>query len=236
PFDLTHGPLFRARLMCIATEEHVLLCTMHHTISDAWSLQLFVKELSLLYEGLVGGTTPTLPDLPIQYGDYSEWQQQALQTEEAIQKQIAYWRNKLTGAVPVLDLPQAALRPSEQTLAGTTRTFSVPAELMASAKSLATSQHATVFMLLLAAFKVLLYRYSGQTDVLVGVPVAGRSQVETEGLIGFFVDTLVLRDDLSGNPSFSELLADVRETTLGAFGNGDIPFDKLVEVLQPERD
>ncbi len=235
PFDLGQGPLFRVRVMRIAQEEHVFFCTMHHTITDAWSMQLFVKELSALYDGFVNGTTPTLSELPVQYGDYSEWQHQALETE-LLQKQLAYWSDRLKGAAPVLQLPQAAPRPGEQTLTGTTRTFPVPAELMSSIKSLATSQQATVFMLLLAAFKVLLYRYSGQTDVLVGVPVAGRNQVETEGLIGFFVDTLVLRDDLSGNPRFQELLAEVRETTLGAFANGDVPFDKIVEVVQPERD
>ena len=175
----------------------MFLCTMHHTITDAWSMQVFVKELSILYDSLIRGIAPTLPELPVQYGDYSKWQFQVLETE-LVQNQVAYWRDRLEGAAPVLDLPQAAPRPSEQTLAGATRTFPVPGELMSTIKSLATSQQATVFMLLLAAFKVLLYRYSGQPDVLVGVPVAGRNQLETEGLIGFFVDTLVLRDDLSG--------------------------------------
>ena len=235
PFDLSQGPLFRARVMRIAAEEHVFLCTMHHAITDAWSMQVFVKELSALYDGFVSGTAVTLPELPIQYGDYSEWQHQALGTEP-IQKQLAYWRDRLKSAAPVLDLPHAAPRPAEQTVEGTTRTFPVAGELMTSIKSLATGQQATLFMLLLAAFKVLLYRYSGQTDVLVGVPVAGRNQIETEALIGFFVDTLVLRDDLAGNPSFAKLLADVRETTLGAFANGDVPFDTIVETLQPQRD
>jgi len=235
PFDLSQGPLLRSRVIRIAAEEHVFLCTMHHTITDAWSMQVFVKELSILYDGFVREIAPTLPELPVQYGDYSKWQLQVLETE-LIQKQLAYWNDRLKGAAPVLDLPQAAPRPSEQTLAGTTRTFPVPRDLMTNVKSLATSQQATVFMLLLAAFKVLLYRYSGQPDVVVGVPVAGRNQLETEGLIGFFVDTLVLRDDLSGNPSFRDLLAEVRETTLGAFANGDVPFDKIVETLQPQRD
>jgi len=235
PFDLSQEPLFRARVIRIASEEHVFLCTMHHTITDAWSMQVFVKELSILYDSLTRGIAPSLPELPVQYGDYSKWQFQVLETE-LVQNQVAYWRDRLEGAAPVLDLPQAAPRPSEQTLAGATRTFPVPGELMSTIKSLATSQQATVFMLLLAAFKVLLYRYSGQPDVLVGVPVAGRNQLETEGLIGFFVDTLVLRDDLSGNPSFRDLVAEVRETTLGAFANGDVPFDKIVETLQPQRD
>ncbi len=235
PFDLSQGPLLRSHVMRIAAEEHVFFCTMHHTITDAWSMQVFVRELSTLYDGFVSGIAPTLPELPIQYGDYSRWQLQVLETE-LIQKQVAYWTERLKGAAPVLDLPQGAPRPSEQTVAGTTRAFPVPRDLMTSIHSLATRQEATLFMLLLAAFKVLLYRYSGQPDVLVGVPVAGRNQLETEGLIGFFVDTLVLRDDLSGNPCFRNLLAEVRETTLGAFANGDVPFDKLVEVLQPERD
>jgi len=235
PFDLSRGPLWRARVMRIAAEEHVFLCTMHHTITDAWSMQVFVKELSALYGGFMSGAAPELPELPVQYGDYSEWQSQALETE-LIQKQLSYWADKLKDAAPVLDLPQAAPRPEEQTLVGTTRTFPIPRELMTSVSALATSQQSTVFMLLLAAFKVLLYRYSGQADVLVGVPVAGRSQVEIEELIGFFVDTLVLRDDLSGNPRFRELMARVRETTLGAFANGDVPFDKIVEMIQPQRD
>lgn len=235
PFDLSQGPLLRTRLMRISAEEHVFFCTMHHTITDAWSMQVFVKELSILYDGLVRGIAPTLPELPVQYGDYSRWQLEVLETE-LVQKQVAYWADRLKGAAPVLDLPLGAPRPSEQTLTGTTRAFPVPRELMTRIHSLATSQEATLFMLLLAAFKVLLYRYSGQPDVLVGVPVAGRNQVETEGLIGFFVDTLVLRDDLSGNPCFRDLLAEVRETTLAAFANGEVPFDKIVEVLQPERD
>src|SRR5437660_8947811 len=232
PFDLSQEPLFRARVLRIAAEEHVFLCTMHHTITDAWSMQVFVKELSALYDGFVSGTVPKLPELPVQYGDFSEWQQQALQTE-LIQEQLSYWADKLKGAAPVLDLPQAAPRPNEQTLAGTTRTFPIPRELMTGVSTLATRQNSTVFMLLLAAFKVLLYRYSRQSDLLVGVPVAGRSQVEIEGVIGFFVDTLVLRDDLSGNPRFRDLLARVRETTLGAFANGDVPFDHVGEMLQP---
>jgi thioesterase domain-containing protein/acyl carrier protein len=234
PFDLIQAPLFRARIMRIAPEEHVLFCTMHHAITDAWSLQVFVKELSALYQGFSKGTPATLPELPIQYGDYAEWQHRSLETE-LIQKQIDYWRERLKNAPRVLHLPGNAPRPSEQTLEGASRSYAVPAETMLHAKTLALRQGTTLFTVLLAALKVLLFRYSGQTDILVGVPVAGRSQVETEGLIGFFVDTLVLRDNLSGNPRFLDLLAEVRETTLAAFANGDVPFDKVVEVVQPER-
>jgi thioesterase domain-containing protein len=239
PFDLSKGPLFRARVFRIATEEHVLLCTMHHTITDAWSMQVFVKELALLYEEFPNEEFPnrpsaSLPKLPIQYGDYAEWQQQSLQTLEARQ-QLAYWKDALEDAPPVLKLPQDGPRPAEQTLQGASHAFPVPGEIVAPIASLATRHHVTPFMVLLAAFKVLLYRYSGEADLLVAVPVAGRNQVETEGMIGFFVNTLVLRDDLSGNPRFLDLLAQVRESTLGAFANAEVPFEKVVDVLQPER-
>ena len=234
PFDLGKGPLFRAHLLRIASEEHVLLCTMHHTITDAWSMQIFTKELAVLYEALSNGQTPALPELSIQYGDYSEWQGRLLESETA-QKQLLYWKDALEGAPPVLELPQDNPRPAEQTLQGASQTYAVPSEVIAQVLTLAKQYKVTPFMFLLAAFKVLLYRYSGERDVLVGVPVAGRPRVETEALIGFFVETLVLRDDLSGNPRFLDVLAQVRETTVGALANPDIPFEKIVEALKPER-
>jgi thioesterase domain-containing protein len=234
PFDLGKGPLFRARIMRLAPEEHVFLCTMHHTITDAWSMQVFAKELAVFYEALTSGKPAALPELPIQYGDYSEWQRRWIETESA-QKQLAYWKHALQDAPAVLELPKDGPRPAEQTLQGATQTFAVPAEIIAGVASLAKRRRVTPFMVLLAAFKALLYRYSGEPDVLVGVPVASRTQVETEALIGFFVDTLVLRDDLSSNPRFLELLSQVRETTLGAMANADIPFEKVVEALRPER-
>jgi thioesterase domain-containing protein len=234
PFDLDKGPLFRAQLLRIAPEEHVLLCTMHHTITDAWSMQVFTKELAILYEALSNGKTATLPELTIQYGDYSEWQSRLLESESA-QKQLRYWKNALEGAPSVLELPQDNPRPAEQTLQGASQTYAVPDEVIAEVLTLAKQYKVTPFMFLLAAFKVLLYRYSGEPDLLVGVPVAGRSHIETEALIGFFVETLVLRDDLSGNPRFMDLLAQVRETTVGALANPDIPFEKVVEELKPER-
>ena len=234
PFDLSTGPLFRTQLLRIAPEEHVVLCTMHHTITDAWSMQIFTKELAVLYEALSNGKTAALPELAIQYGDYSEWQSYLLETEIA-QKQLLYWKDNLAGAKPVLELPQDNPRPEEQTLHGTSWTCAVPAEVITEVLSLAKQKKVTPFMFLLAAFKVLLYRYSGEPDILVGVPVAGRPRVETEPLIGFFVETLVLRDDLSGNPRFLDLLAQVRETTVGALANPDIPFEKVVEALKPER-
>jgi len=234
PFDLDKGPLFRAHILRIAPEEHVFFCTMHHTITDAWSMQVFTRELADLYEALSDGKTPALPELTIQYGDYAEWQGHLLETEIA-QKQLLYWKDALEGAPAVLELPQDNPRPAEQTLQGASHDFAMPSEIIAKVASLAKRHSVTPFMFLLAAFKVLLYRYSGEPDVLVGVPVAGRTLVETEALIGFFVETLVLRDDLSGNPRFVDLLARVRETTLGALANPDIPFEKIVEELRPER-
>jgi thioesterase domain-containing protein len=234
PFDLDKGPLFRSHILRIAPEEHVFVCTMHHTITDAWSMQVFTRELADLYEALSVGKTPALPELTIQYGDYSEWQAHLLETEIA-QKQLLYWKVALEGAPTVLELPQDNPRPAEQTLQGASHDFAVPSEIVARVASLAKQHKVTPFMFLLTAFKVLLYRYSGEPDVLVGVPVAGRTLVETEALIGFFVETLVLRDDLSGNPRFVDLLARVRETTLGALANPDIPFEKIVEELRPER-
>ena len=235
PFYLNKGPLFRARVFRISPEEHVLLCTMHHTITDAWSMQIFVNELALLYGKTLNGQSADLPELPIQYGDYAEWQQESFQTEGA-QQQLAYWKNALGNAPSLLELPHDGVRPAEQTLQGASHAYPMPAEIVASVALLATQQQVTPFMLLLAAFKALLYRYSEETDVVVGVPVAGRGQVETEGMIGFFVNTLALRDDLSGNPSFLALLAQVRETTLGALANAEVPFERVVDALQPERD
>ena len=234
PFDLSKGPLFRAKMLRIRPEEHVFLCTMHHTITDAWSMQLFTKELAALYEALTNSKEPNLPELVIQYGDFAEWQRQLLNTD-FVGKQLAYWKRTLEGAPALLHLPTDQPRPAEQTLEGLSHTFAVPSEIMPSVVALAARQKVTTFMLLLAAFKVLLYRYSGEPDVCVGVPVAGRTRVETEPLIGFFVDTLVFRDHLSGNPHFVDLLASVRETTLSALANTDVPFEKVVEILRPER-
>jgi len=234
PFDLNKGPLFRAKLVRIGSEEHVLLFTMHHTVTDAWSMQVFTRELAALYKAYTNGSEPELSELAIQYGDFADWQCQLLDAEFA-QDQLAYWRRTLQAVSTPLRLPTDFPRPAEQSLAGLSHTFAVPAEIISGATSLANEQNVTTFMLLLAAFKVLLHRYSGQTDVSVGVPVAGRTRVETEPLIGFFVDTLVLRDDLSANPRFVDLLAKVRETTIGALGNADVPFEKVVEMIRPER-
>jgi thioesterase domain-containing protein len=234
PFDLSKAPLFRVRLIRIAPEEHVFLCTMHHIVTDAGSLQLFAKELAQLYDAFTNGRPSPLPPLPIRYGDYSEWQLDSFQSG-ANEQQVAYWKSKLQSAPPFLELPADASRPAEQTFKGTVEIGPIPSPIIDRIQTLAARFRATPFMLELAAFKTLLYRYSRQHDVVVGVPVSGRNRIETEGLIGFFVNTLVTRDDLSGNPTFPKLVERVRETMLGAFSNADVPFEKVVEVLQPER-
>ena len=234
PFDLNKAPLFRVRLFRVTRLDHVFLCTMHHIITDAWSVQIFAKELELLYTGFSRGQTPSLPPLPIRYGDFAEWQLEWFQTDR-VQQQVAYWKDKLAGAPALLDLTTDAARPPEQTFQGAVEFAPISSDIISGIKKVATRCQATPFMVQLAAFKVLLHRYVKQGEIVVGIPVAGRNQVETEGLIGFFVNTLVLRDDLSGNPRFADVVAQVRETILGAFSNADVPFEKIVEVLQPER-
>src|SRR6266852_4521708 len=234
PLELSTAPLFRGRLFRVTPQDHVFLCTMHHIITDAWSLQLFAKELALLYTAFSKNRPSPLPLLPIRYGDFSEWQLEWFQTD-SVEQQLAYWKNKLEGAPPLLELPTDAPRPPEQTFQGASEVVAIPSEIIEGLKAVAARCQATPFMVQLAAIKLLLYRYTRQDDVLVGVPVAGRNRVETEGLIGFFVNTLVLRDDLWGNPRFTELVSQVRETILGAFSNVDVPFEKIVEILQPER-
>jgi thioesterase domain-containing protein len=234
PFDLSRAPLFRVRLYRATPVDHCFLWTMHHIITDAWSLRLLAKELEQLYSAFSHGRTASLPPLPIRYGDFAEWQLEWFQTDK-VQQQLSYWKDKLEGAPPLLQLPTDAPRPPEQTFAGAIQITPIASEIVAGIEQVATRCQATPFMVQLAAFKVLLYRYARQHDVVVGIPVAGRNHVETEGLIGFFVNTLVLRDDLSGNPRFTDLVAQVRETILGAFSNADVPFEKIVETLQPER-
>lgn len=234
PFDLSKAPLFRVRLYRASQVEHCFLCTMHHIITDAWSMRLLAKELEHLYSAFSQGKTPRLPPLSIRYGDFAEWQLEWFQTDK-VQQQISFWKDKLQGSPALLDLPTDAPRPAEQTFAGAIQVTPIASEIVEGIEKIASHCRATPFMVQLAAFKVLLYRYAKQHDVVVGIPIAGRNQVETEGLVGFFVNTLVLRDDLSGNPQFTDLVARVRETILGAFSNADVPFEKIVETIQPER-
>ncbi|HEX8275245.1 MAG TPA: non-ribosomal peptide synthase/polyketide synthase [Longimicrobiaceae bacterium] len=234
PFDLARGPLLRALLVRAGAEEHGLLFTLHHVVADGWSLGILVREVSEAYSAFAEGREPRLPALPVQYADYAVWQRRRLEGE-AMERQVAFWRAQLADAPPLLDLPTDRPRPAVATQAGARVPFQLPAELAASLDALARREGATPFMALMAAWQALLGRWSGQDDVLVGTPIAGRTRAETEGLIGMFVNTLVLRTRLDGRPTFRELLARVRETTLGAYAHQDVPFERLVEELQPER-
>jgi amino acid adenylation domain-containing protein/non-ribosomal peptide synthase protein (TIGR01720 family) len=235
PFDLARGPLFRATLLRLAEAEHVLLVTFHHAVSDAWSLGIFARELETLYGAYREGRAAPLAELPIQYADYARWQRDWL-TGEVLDRQLSYWRQRLCGPRPVLAVPTDRPRPAVQTFQGSRKTIVLPKALREELLALGRREGATLFTTLLAAWSALLHRYSGQEDLLVGVPVAGRGRTEIEGLIGLFVNTLVLRTDVSGNPRFRELLARVRQVALEAYAHPDLPFEKLVEDLQPERE
>jgi amino acid adenylation domain-containing protein len=240
PFDLEKGPLVRVTLLRLNEESHVLLVTMHHIISDGWSQGVFVRELSSLYTALSSGTSSPLPELPIQYADFAHWQRQWLEGMgedgcSPLQTQLAYWKQQLGGNLTLLDLPTDQPRPSIQTLRGAKQSLKLSKKLTQTLKAFSQKEGATLFMTMLAAFKTLLYRYAGQEDIIVGTPIAGRNRAEIENLMGLFLNTLVLRTDLSGNPSFRELLGRVREVALGAYAHPDIPFEKLVEELHPQR-
>ena len=235
PFDLAKGPLLRTTLLRLDEEDHILLLTMHHIISDGWSMGVFVREMGALYEALSQGRPSPLPELPIQYVDFAQWQRKWLQGEE-LERQLAYWKEQLAGLPPLLELPTDRPRPAVQRYQGAHHSFALSKSLSQALESLSQEEGATLFMTLLAAFQTLLYRYTGQEDICVGTPIANRTRAEIEGLIGFFVNTLVLRTDLSGDPSFRELLRRVREVALGAYAHQDLPFEMLVDELQPARD
>ena len=234
-FDLQRGPLLRTCLLRLGTEEHLLLLTIHHIIADGWSLNVFLRELSELYEAGVKNETALLPELTIQYSDFASWERERLQGN-LLEDQLAYWKNKLAALPPALPLPSDFPRPPRQSFRGARAEFAVSAELTESLKSLSRQEDCTLFMTLLAAFQTLLFRYTGQSDIAVGTSITNHGRVETEPLIGLFTNTLVLRTDLSHKPGFRELLRRVREVTLEAFAHQDLPFEKLVEELQPERD
>ena len=233
-FDLTNGSLLNTILVQQGEENYVLLFTIHHIISDAWSTGVIVRELTALYDAFCTGKPSPLTKLPIQYADFAVWQREYLQ-KEMLASQMDYWKQQLRGSLPLLELPTDRLRPAIQTLNGKRQSFKLSNSLTHALKTLSQQEGVTLFMNLLAAFQTLLYRYTGQEDILVGSPIANPNRSETEGLIGFFVNTLVLRTDLSDNPSFRELLKRVREITLGAYTHQDLPFEQLVEELQPER-
>jgi amino acid adenylation domain-containing protein len=234
PFDLSAGPLLRTTLLRLSADEHVALLTMHHIVSDGWSMSVFLREVAALYEAFLTGREPPLKALPIQYADYAVWQREWL-TGEVLETQLSYWREQLAGAAPLLNLPTDHPRPLVQTYRGASELFAVPESLVEALRKLSKREGVTLFMTLLAAFKTLLYRYTNQQDILVGTGIGSRGDMETENLIGIFVNMLVLRTDLSRDPRFNELLQRVREVTLGAYAHQDIPFERLVEELHPER-
>ena len=235
PFDLERGPLFRARLLRLGEGEHLLFVGMHHVVSDGWSLGVLFGELAALYGAFARGEPSPLPPLPLQYADFAVWQRAWL-SGATLERQLAWWRERLEGAPRTLELPADRPRPLVQSGRGAIHAFSLPASLSNGLRTLSRREGATLFMTVLAAFQVLLARYSGQDDLLVGTPVAGRTRPELEGLIGFFVNTLALRGRLGGAPTFRELLARTRDETLGAFANQDLPFERLVEALETDRD
>lgn len=234
PFDLLTGPLLRMTLLRLSGDDHVALLTMHHIISDAWSLRLLVREIVALYEAFTRGAASPLKDLPLQYADYALWQRDWLQGE-VLEMHLSYWKNQLANIPSILELPTDRPRPRVQTDHGAVEFCEFSPELAQKLKVLSRDEGVTLFMTLLAAFQVLLHRYSGQDQIVVGTPIANRGHAEIEGLIGFFINTLVINTDLSDDLSFRELLQRVRDVCLGAYVHQDVPFEMLVEELQPQR-
>jgi amino acid adenylation domain-containing protein len=233
-FDLEQGPLLRVRLLNLAADEHVLILTQHHIVSDGWSMPIMVDELVRLYEGFSQGRETDLGRLPIQYADYALWQRSWMEAGEQA-RQLAYWRQQLGDEQPILELPTDRPRPALQSASGARLAIELDVALVARLKALAQQQGVTLFMLLLASFQTLLHRHSGQPDIRVGVPVANRTRAETEGLIGFFVNTQVLRAEFDLHTTFNELVQQVRHTALQAQAHQELPFEQLVEALQPQR-
>jgi thioesterase domain-containing protein/acyl carrier protein len=233
-FDLSVAPLLRFTLIRLTIEEHLLLCVMHHIVCDAWSVEILIRDLAVLYTQYSSGAQASLPRLAVQYGDYAQWQREWF-TSERHGEQVRYWRQKLLGAPLFLNLPTDHIRPLEQSHEGASQVVSVSQALIDGLADCGRSQRATLFMVMLAALQTLFHCYTGAEDILVGVPVSSRNRVELEELIGCFVNTSVLRGDLSGNPRFCDLLLRVRGTVLDAFANAELPFERLVECLKPER-
>ena len=235
PFDLENGPVIRVKIIRFSKRDHVVLITLHHIVADAWSLGILIREFSIAYEGYINRREVQLPELPIQYADYAIWQREYLRGE-VLEGLKRYWRNQLTPLPPSLDLPTTKIRPEVQTFKGKGQPTTLPLEMVRKAKSLTQETNTTLFMVLLTAYFALLHRYSGQEDISIGTPIANRGSWETENLIGFFVNMLVMRGDVSNDPTFRELLDRVRETALDAFNYQDLPFEMIVEDLHPEKD
>ncbi len=234
PFDLAAGPMIRVRLIRRGQQEHVLVVVMHHIISDGWSMGVMIREMAVLYEAYREGRELPLEELEIQYADYAVWQRECLQGE-VLERQVEYWKQQLEGAPPLLELPTDRPRPAVQTYRGSEHGFAISESVSEGLRELSRREGVTLFMTMLAAFQVLLSRYTGQEQIIVGTPIAGRTRGETEELIGFFVNTLVMKGEVRGKESFREMLKGVRETALGAYGHQNVPFEMLVEQMQPER-
>ncbi|WP_275558071.1 condensation domain-containing protein [Streptomyces sp. 5-6(2022)] len=235
PFDLATGPLFRAALLTTAPDRHLLLLCLHHIVTDGWSLNILTRELAAYYREYLTGRPAALAPLPIQYADFAEWQRDRLGGGE-LDRGLAHWREQLRGELPVLRMPTDRPRPETQSFRGARVDFALPDDVTAGLREVGRSCGATLFMTLFSGVAALLHRYTGQDDILIGSPIAGRDQADTEPLLGLFVNTLTLRGDLSGEPTFTELLARTRRMCAGAYSHQDVPLDKLVEALQPERD
>ena len=233
-FDLRRGPLMRVKVLKLGPEHHLMCFTLHHIVSDGWSLGVLVREICEIYEAISEGKESPLPELQIQYADYACWQRQYL-TGARLETHLDYWRKELGDGIPVVNLPSDHPRPALPGYRGAIKSFSLPAGLSQSLRSLSRREGVTLFMTLLAAFKTLLYRYTGREEIVIGTAIANRNRAEIEPLIGFFVNMLPLKTDLSGNPKFRELLGRVKEVALGGYAHQDLPFEKLVEELQPER-
>ncbi|MEM7355659.1 MAG: condensation domain-containing protein, partial [Acidobacteriota bacterium] len=235
PYDLATGPLLRATLVRTDETDHLFILNVHHIVSDGWSLGVLVREIGGLYQAFAADQPVPFQELPIQYGDFAVWQREML-AGEVFGQQLDYWQRLLASAPAVLELPADNPRPPVQSISGRTLTFALPNSASTGVRALAHAEEATLFTALLTVFEVLLSRYSGQNDLLVGTPVANRNRVQLEGLIGFFVNTLVLRTEIADDPSFRGLLQQVRRSVVGALQHQDIPFERLVEELQPQRD
>ncbi|WP_255404759.1 condensation domain-containing protein, partial [Thermoactinomyces sp. DSM 45892] len=234
PFDLGQGPLIRVQILQVEEKEWMLLCTMHHIISDGWSMEVFLDEWMALYEEDISGTPAELNPLPVQYADFAQWQREWLK-EDVLEQQLQYWKEELSGDLPILQLPTDRPRPAVQTNRGKMHQVLLSHPLREKLKEMSRQEGSTLFMTLLTAYQSFLSRYTGQEDILVGSPIANRNYREIEGLIGFFVNTLVYRADMTGKPTFQELLSQVREKALRAHEYQDVPFEKIVEVVQTER-
>ncbi len=233
-FDLSRGPMLRVRMVRVGEQEYVLVVVMHHIVSDGWSMGVMIREVAGLYEAYREGRESPLAELEIQYADYAVWQREWLRGEE-IERQVEYWKHQMEGAPPLLELPIDRPRPEVQSYRGSHEKLRLTGEMSERLRELSRREGVTLFMTLLAAFQVLLSRYSGQRDIVVGSPIAGRNRVETEGLIGFFVNTVVMRTEVEGGERFREVMRRVKEVAVGAYGHQEMPFEMLVEQIQPER-